>query len=78
MLKKMRWRLIAAAMAAFFAVIALIALLVNVVNFYVVTNNADRTLSSVLAFEARAEREPAPLGDRPRRLRISPTWKRTI
>ena len=63
MLKKMRWRLIAAAMAAFFAVIALIALLVNVVNFYVVTNNADRTLSSVLTFEARAEREPAPRGE---------------
>ena len=60
MLKKMRWRLIAAAMAAFFAVIALIAVLVNVVNYYVVTDNADQTLSSLMSFESRADRAPPP------------------
>ena len=60
MLKKMRWRLIAAAMAAFFAVIALIAVLVNVVNYYVVTDNADQTLSGVMTFESRADRAPPP------------------
>lgn len=54
MLKKMRRRVILAAMAAFFAVILLIAVLVNVVNFYVITNRADETIESVLNFEMRA------------------------
>ena len=54
MLKKMRRRVILAAMAAFSAVILMIAVLVNVVNFYVVTNRADETIGSVLTFEARA------------------------
>ena len=54
MLKKMRRRVILAAMAAFFAVILLIGVLVNVVNFYVITNRADETIESVLTFEMRA------------------------
>ena len=62
MLKKMRRRVILAAMAAFFAVILLIAVLVNVVNFYVVTNRADETIASVLSFEMRA---PKPGRDDP-------------
>ncbi len=54
MLKKMRRRVILAAMAAFAAVILLIAALVNVVNFCVVTNRADETIASVLSFQSRA------------------------
>ena len=54
MLKKMRRRVILAAMSAFFAVILLIAVLVNVVNYYVVTDRADETIASVLSFEGRA------------------------
>lgn len=51
MLKKMRWRVIGAAMLAFSAVILLIAVLVNVVNCYLVTNRADDTLSHILEYE---------------------------
>ena len=57
MLKQMRRRVILAAMAAFFAVILLIAVLVNVVNFYVVTNRADETIASVLSFETRSPKK---------------------
>ena len=51
MLKKMKWRVILAAMLAFSAVIMMIAVLVNVVNYYVVTNRADQTLSYILELE---------------------------
>ncbi|MBO4908673.1 MAG: HAMP domain-containing histidine kinase [Lachnospiraceae bacterium] len=51
MLKKMRQRVIVAAMLAFSAVIMLIGVSVNVVNYLVVTNNADETLSAILSFE---------------------------
>ena len=54
MLKQMRRRVILAAMAAFASVILLIAVLVNVVNFYVVTNRADDTITSVLSFQTRS------------------------
>ena len=52
MIKKMRVRVILAAMLAFFAVITLIAALVNIVNYAVVTNRADQTLDAILRFEA--------------------------
>ncbi len=51
MLKKMRQRVIIAAMLAFFAVIMLIGASVNIVNYYVVTKNADETLDVILSFE---------------------------
>ena len=59
MLKKMRQRVILAAMLAFFSVIMLIGLAVNVVNHIVVTRNADETLSAILNFEEVAVR-PGP------------------
>ena len=58
MLKKMRRRVILAAMLAFFAVISVIAVLVNVVNFCVVTNNADKTLSAILSYEEEPTGKP--------------------
>ncbi len=51
MLKRMRYRVILAAMLAFFAVIALIAVLVNAVNYYVVTARADQTISYIVNYE---------------------------
>ena len=65
MLKKMRRRVILAAMLAFFAVILLVAVLVNAVNYAVITNRADQTLSFILASEERktdgsAEGSPPP------------------
>ena len=45
MLKKIRRRMIASAMLAFFAVILLIGVLVNLLNYYVVTGRVDQTLS---------------------------------
>ena len=54
MIKKMRRRVILAAMLAFLSVIALIAVLVNVVNYYVVTGNLDQTISLIYDFEKHA------------------------
>ncbi|SCW53314.1 Signal transduction histidine kinase [Ruminococcaceae bacterium YRB3002] len=51
MLKKMRWRVIGAAMLAFFLVILLVAGLVNIVNYCVVTDRADETIDYILEFE---------------------------
>ena len=51
MLKKMKWRVILSAMLAFSAIIMMIAVFVNVVNYYVVTNRADQTLSYILELE---------------------------
>lgn len=53
MLKEMRRRVIFAAMMAFSAVIIMIALLVNIVNYCVVANRADRTLSMLKDYEKR-------------------------
>ena len=50
MLKKLRWRIIAVAMAAFFAVTVLIVALINVTNYYTVVRQADETLDSLLRF----------------------------
>ncbi|MBR4760692.1 MAG: HAMP domain-containing histidine kinase [Lachnospiraceae bacterium] len=51
MLRQMRQRVILAAMLAFFAVILMVGVLVNIVNFGVVTSQADETLSAILKFE---------------------------
>ncbi len=51
MLKKMRRRVILAAMAAFFAVTSLIVLLINIGNYIVITENADKTLNYILTYE---------------------------
>ncbi len=51
MIRRMRHRVILAAMVAFFAVILTIAVLVNVVNYAVVTRRADNTLEAVLNYE---------------------------
>lgn len=51
MIRRMRHRVILAAMVAFFAVILTIAVLVNVVNYAVVTNRADNTLEAVMNYE---------------------------
>ncbi|MBP5299370.1 MAG: HAMP domain-containing histidine kinase, partial [Lachnospiraceae bacterium] len=51
MIRRMRHRVILAAMAAFFAVIMMIALLVNLVNYGVVTGRADDTLDAILNYE---------------------------
>ncbi len=56
MLKKMRQRVIVAAMLSFFAVIMLIGVSVNIVNYNVVTGNADRTLDVILSFEENTVR----------------------
>lgn len=54
MLKKMRRRVIFAAMLAFFSVIVVIAVLVNVVNYCVETKRADDLLSHIIEdFEKR-------------------------
>lgn len=47
MLRKMRRRVILAAMLAFFAVIILVAVLVNVVNYFSVIGRVDQTLSYI-------------------------------
>ena len=65
MLKKMRIRVIASAMLAFSAVIILIALLVNVVNYYDVTERVDQTLSYVLKFEESVPMKPDKEGPPP-------------
>ncbi len=54
--------MIFAAMLAFFAVIMMIAVLVNAVNYYVVTNRADQTLSAILRYEEMRPEEPGPQG----------------
>ena len=60
MLKRMRWRFILAAMSAFFAVIVLVAALVNVVNYYVVANRADQTISYIMDYAAMRPENPGP------------------
>lgn len=52
MINKLRRRFISAAMLAFFLVIALIAGLVNIVYYFVVTKDADRTIDSIITYDA--------------------------
>ncbi len=63
MIRRMRHRVILAAMVAFFAVILTIAVLVNVVNYAVVTRRADNTLEAVLNYE-RGPMGPRGTGDK--------------
>lgn len=51
MIKRMRWNVIGAAMLAFMSVILLISLLVNIINYHVVTNRTDETLSHIIEYE---------------------------
>lgn len=48
MLKKMRMWVILSAVLAFFVVIALVSILVNVINYRIVTEQADRLLQNLL------------------------------
>ena len=57
MLKKMRWRFIGAAMAAFSAVIFILVCFVNVWNYYSVTSQQDEALSRLIGIDDRIERE---------------------
>ena len=52
MIKKLRWRFISAAMLAFLLVIALIAGLVNTANYCVETRRIDRTIDSIVTYDA--------------------------
>ena len=53
MINRMRWRLTLAAMSAFFAVLVVVAVLVNLFNYYNVTERADNTIAYILAEEKR-------------------------
>jgi signal transduction histidine kinase len=52
MIKKLRWRFISAAMLAFLLVITLIAGLVNIANYCVETSRIDRTIDSIINYDA--------------------------
>ena len=60
MLKRMRYRVIIAAMAAFLAVILMVAVLVNLINYRVVTRSLDETISAIYEFEAGNPPMPGP------------------
>ena len=62
MIRRMRHRVILAAMVAFFAVIMIIAILVNVVNYAVATRRADNTLEAVLNYERGPMGPPGAVG----------------
>ena len=53
MLKKMRWRFIGAAMAAFTAVVATLLCFVNLWNYRSVTEQQDEVLSHLMELESR-------------------------
>lgn len=65
MIKKMRRRVIVAAMLAFFAVIMMIAILVNAVNYGIVTRRSDETLAAILSYEDKASDKQGPKGPPP-------------
>lgn len=65
MIKKMRRRVIVAAMLAFFAVIMMIAILVNAVNYGIVTGRSDETLAAILSYEDKASEKQGPKGPPP-------------
>lgn len=58
MLKKMRWRFIGAAMAAFFAVVLTLLCLINIWNYHSVTTQQDSTLQRLLEVEHRSQERP--------------------
>ena len=55
----MRWHVILAAMLAFILGIGMIAFLVNVINYHIVTNQADRTLFYIMKLESEHPGEQA-------------------
>lgn len=59
MLKKMRWRFIRAAMAAFFVVIFTLLCGINLWNYGNITQQQDRTLKMLLTFDTK-EHRPSP------------------
>lgn len=59
MLKRMRWRFIGAAMAAFTAVVLTLLCFVNIWNYYSVTRQQDRTLGRLLAVDRENVSPPA-------------------
>ena len=67
MLKKLRWRFILAAMAAFLAVIVLIAALVNIFTHAMITSRIDQSIEMIVNSDFRAPRDnmPAPRGGNP-------------
>lgn len=65
MIKKMRHRVILAAMLAFTFVIAVVAVLVNLVNYGEETRRIDETLSSIINFEAGSSEPGKPGGPPP-------------
>ncbi len=58
MLKKIRWRLILTAMLTFLAVVALTVVLVNLLAGYIVTAQADQTLSYIAHYEEGKPGDP--------------------
>ena len=60
MLKKLRWRFILAAMAAFFAVIVLIAALVNIFTYAIITTRVDKSIESIVNADFRTSRDFRP------------------
>ena len=51
MIRRLRIRVIVSAILAFLLVIVSVSILVNVINYRIVTNQADETLDSILDFE---------------------------
>ena len=60
MLKKMRWRFVGAAMAAFSAVILVLLCFINLWYYGNVTGQQDRTLERLFERETQAETAPPP------------------
>ena len=58
MLKKMRWRFIGSAMAAFAAVVLTLSCVVNLWNYFSMTRQQDTTLDRLLEVDSEAEEAP--------------------
>lgn len=69
MLKKMRWRFIGAAMAAFSAVVLTLLCLINLLNYRAVLSQQDEMLRALMQHETELSLHPAPAS---RRDRFSP------
>ena len=59
MLKKMRWRFIGAAMAAFTAVVLTLLCFVNIWNYFSMTRQQDTTLARLLEVDQKNAETPA-------------------
>ena len=65
MLKKMRWRFIGAAMAAFTAVVLSLLCFVNLWNYHSVTSQQDALLADLMKVELQGPQPEPPAGNRP-------------